>query len=344
MGKLPAVECSLSSQSPFLNSREVQIVKALTTCRVAVFVLAGGLVVNAMAESAFAQTLEQQSVPKERAAHKEPAAPEPQVSPEQKAAAEKLGLPVAITNSLSMKLVLIPAGEFMMGSPKREDGRASDEQQHRVRITQPFYLGAREVTQAQYQKVMGTNPSHFKDAQNPVENVCWGDAMRFCYKLSELPEEQAASRVYRLPTEAEWEYACRAGSTTTWAFGNEETGLGEYAWYGSNSQGHTHPVGEKKANMLGLYDMYGNVWEWCGDWYDPSYYLNSPPADPTGPMAGSIRVYRGGSWSYPAAGCRSAYRFWDRPGDRNLSLGFRVATVPSASPASPASGAASGSR
>ena len=160
--------------------------------------------------------------------------------------AKYLNISAETTNSIGMKLVLIPAGEFVMGSPATEDGRASDEQQHRVRITQPIYLGAHEVTQAQYQQVIGTNSSHFKDARNPVETVSWDDAVRFCHELSALPEEQAAGRTYRLPTEAEWEYACRAGGATKWNFGNTASGMGEYAWYEDNSQRHTHPVGERR--------------------------------------------------------------------------------------------------
>ena len=258
-------------------------------------------------------------------------------SPEQPGATQKLEPPVGETNSIGMKLVPIPAGEFVMGSPATEEGRASDEQQHRVRITQPFYLGAQEVTQFQYQQVMGTNPSRFKYGQYPVETVSWDDAVRFCHVLSALPEEQAAGRTYRLPTEAEWEYACRAGDTLKLYFGNTNTGMDEYAWYGDNSNSHTHPVGEKKANALGMYDMYGNVSEWCGDWYDPSYYQNSPPVDPTGPAdptgstMGYCRVFRGGSWGYPASYCRPACRSWTQQNRPNSQLGFRVAAVLSAS-------------
>ena len=171
------------------------------------------------------------------------------------------------TNSIGMKLRLIPAGEFMMGSPGTESGREDDETQHRVSITKPFYLGVTEVTQEQYQKVMGTNPSYFKGPQNPVETVSWADAVEFCRKLSAMPAEKTAGHVYRLPTEAEWEYACRAGTTTAYSFGDDASRLGDYGWFGGNSDSKTHQVGEKKPNAWGLYDMHGGVYEWCQDRY-----------------------------------------------------------------------------
>ena len=176
---------------------------------------------------------------------------------------ETLG-PNVITNSIGMKLVLIPAGEFLMGSPE-SDSDAPDEEkpQHKVRISKPFYLGVTEVTQEQYERVMGENPSRFKgDPQRPVEKVSWEDAVAFCRKLSEKE-----GRTYRLPTEAEWEYACRAGSQTKWSFGDDDSALKEYAWYLDNADSTTHPVAQKKPNAWGLYDMHGNVWEWCQDWY-----------------------------------------------------------------------------
>ena len=148
--------------------------------------------------------------------------------------------------------------------------------------------------------------------------------MDFCDWLS-----RKEGTAYRLPTEAEWEYACGAGSTTKWSFGNAETSLGEYAWYGSNSQGRTHPVGEKKSNALGLHDMHGNVWEWCRDWHHDGYYKNSPLADPRGSVTGSGRVLRGGCWGFSASGCRTAFRSLSGPVYHNFHLGFRVAAVPS---------------
>ena len=231
-----------------------------------------------------------------------------------------------IENSIGMKLALIPAGEFLMGSPDNDrDAWESEQPKHTVRITKPFYMGVTEVTQEQYERVMGTNPSIFKGAQLPVERVSWEDAVKFCRELSALPAERSAGRVYRLPTEAEWEYACRAGSKTKWSFGDAEPSLGEYAWYHSNSGEKTHPVGTKKPNAWGLYDMHGNVWEWCSDWYAEAYYANSPLDDPTGATSGSSRVLRGGSWAHNARSCRSAYRDGSTPSDRSNYLGFRLA-------------------
>ena len=206
-----------------------------------------------------------------------------------------------------MKLALIPAGEFLMGSPDSDKDASDDEKpQHRVRITQPFYLGVYQVTQGQYRAVTGANPSHFKGSDDlPVESVSWHDAIAFCNKLSEREglkpyyQLDAATRSggegYRLPTEAEWEYACRAGSTTRYSFGDDAASLGEYAWFNGNSGGKTHPVGQKRPNAFGLYDMHGNVWEWCWDVY-AAYNANSPGADPDGPSGASGRVIRGGCW------------------------------------------------
>ena len=170
-----------------------------------------------------------------------------------------------------------------------------------------FSIGVHEVTQSEYESVMGVNPSSFKGANNPVEMVSWDDAVAFCEKLSSLPAEVAAGRVYRLPTEAEWEYACRAGTTTAYSFGDDEKDLGEYAWFSDNSGNTTHGVGEKLPNGWGLFDMHGNVWEWCSD------------------AEGSSRVYRGGSWSDAAGYCRSAFRYWNFPTFRFNFLGFRLA-------------------
>jgi formylglycine-generating enzyme required for sulfatase activity len=240
-----------------------------------------------------------------------------------------------------MKLVLIPAGEFLMGSPDSDSEATSAEKpQHRVRISKPFYLGMYEVTQAEYQRVMGANPSYFSTtkvgqdtSQHPVETVAWTDAVEFCRKLSELPEEKAAGRIYRLPTEAEWEYACRAGSATKYGFGDSEIQLGEYAWYGSNSGGATHPVGQKKPNAFGLYDMHGNVWEWCQDWYSDTYYgqfaRQTAADDPVGPSSGTNRVLRGGaSNNYLPRDLRSANRGRYSPDNRYDNVGCRVVVAP----------------
>ena len=273
-----------------------------------------------------------------------------------------------ITNIIGMKLVLIPKGTFMMGSPKTEKGRVQDETQHQVTISKDYYLGVTEVTQEQYEKVMGTNPSNFQgnkiegsSSNHPVDRVSWEDAVEFCKKLSELPEEKGAGRVYRLPTEAEWEYACRAGSKTAYSFGDNSRDLGNYAWFGNNSGSKeldsaailkdtpqrymdtlvsarcaTHPVGEKKANAWGLYDMHGNVWEWCSDWYGG--YPKGAVSDPVGPIQGSRRVDRGGSWLLEAARCRLAIRFRRLPSVREYDLGFRVALSSSGIPESPEAG------
>jgi formylglycine-generating enzyme required for sulfatase activity len=245
--------------------------------------------------------------------------------------------PKELTNSIGMKLVLIPKGTITMGSPESEQGRQKDEVHHEVTISKDYYLGVYEVTQAQYEKVMGANPSYFKDnavrgdsSNHPVELVPWEDAVEFCKKLSDLPEEKKAGRVYRLPTEAEWEYACRAGSKVAYSFGEDSKSLGDYAWFGGNSGVQTHPVGEKKANAWGLYDMHGNVWEWCSDWYGE--YPKGAVSDPSGPNEGSRRVGRGGSWGNGAAGCRSADRSRDVPSVRGSSSGFRVALSSSGIP------------
>ncbi len=233
-----------------------------------------------------------------------------------------------VTNSIGMKLRLIPAGEFMMGSPETESVRENDETQHGVSITKPFYLGVTEVTQEQYQKVMGTNPSQFQGPQNPVEKVSWAEAVEFCRKLSAMPAEKTAGHVYRLPTEAEWEYACRAGTTTAYSFGDDASRLGDYGWFRNNSDSKTHPVGEKKPNAWGLYDMHGNVWEWCQDRGRRGTYPSGSATDPTGATSGSGHVYRGGSWDIVDAGCRSAYRSGAPPDFRFYDLGFRVLRNP----------------
>lgn len=246
-----------------------------------------------------------------------------------------------ITNSIGMKLVLIPKGTFQMGSPIEEEGAGVDEQQHQVTVSQDYYLGLTEVTQGQYEKVMGTNPSHFQQrvtgksdsSMYPVEQVSWEDAVEFCQKLSELPEEKTAGRVYRLPTEAEWECACRAGSKTAYSFGESAQSLGDYAWFAGNANSQTHPVGEKKPNAWGLYDMHGNVWEWCSDWYGD--YPKGAVSDPIGPHRGSDRVARGGGWNDEAAGCRSAPRRGGDPAFRNRILGLRLALSSTGIPQSP---------
>jgi formylglycine-generating enzyme required for sulfatase activity len=248
---------------------------------------------------------------------------------------------VTVTNfSLSSQtniegMVWIPAGEFVMGSPPDELGRDLDEgPQTKVIITQGFWMGKCEVTQAEYHSVMGTNPSNFTgDPIRPVERVSWREAMDYCTRLtrraqalSQLPD----GYVYRLPTEAEWEYACRAGTTTRFSFGNDRLYLqaGDYAWFTGNSDSTTHPAGTRQPNPWGLFDMHGNVWEWCLDrWQDflPGGSITNLPS----PAEGSLRVARGGSWLYDAKICRSANRDDYSPSNRCSDLGFRVVLAPS---------------
>ncbi|MGA2032296.1 MAG: formylglycine-generating enzyme family protein [Thermoguttaceae bacterium] len=231
---------------------------------------------------------------------------------------------VDLGGGVKLEMVLIPAGEFLMGSPDSDSNALGNEKpQHRVRITKPFYLGKYPVTQEQWEAVMGNNPSHFKGPKNPVEQVSWDNCQQFCVKLT----AKVGGGRFSLPTEAQWEYACRAGSTTRYCYGDDESGLGEYAWYANNSSSSTHPVGEKKPNAWGLYDMYGNVWEWCADWCDGGYYAGSPRDDPPGAAAGWDRVLRGGSWLHPAWYCRSAFRVNYESGFRPCDQGVRVSRV-----------------
>jgi formylglycine-generating enzyme required for sulfatase activity len=230
-------------------------------------------------------------------------------------------LSLDLGNNVSMKLVLIPSGKFMMGSPENEKDRISDEgPQHEVTITKAFYIGAYDVTQEQYERIMGNNPRGFKGAHNPVENVSWDDAVEFCKKLS-----QETGKTVRLPTEAQWEYACRAGSKTRFSYGDDSdySNLGDYAWYNKNSNGQTHPVGQKKPNAWGLYDMHGNVWQWCSDW-DVNSNANANNTNPQGSDSGSPRVLRGGGWDGDPRRCRSAGRGGNVPDDRSDDSGFRV--------------------
>jgi formylglycine-generating enzyme required for sulfatase activity len=252
------------------------------------------------------------------------------------------------TNSIGMKLVLIPRGKFKMGSPKGEKNRKDDEEQHDVEITRPLYLGVYTVTQKQYKEVMGENPSWFsatgraKDKVKgldtddfPVEWVSWHDAKRFCDKLSQLEKERRAKRTYRLPTEAEWEYACRGGasSSTPFHYGKSLSSRqaninGNYPYGGAAKGpflGRTCKVGSYNPNQFGLHEMHGNVWQWCADWHAKDYYKNSPAKDPQGPDGGTHRVRRGGSWSAYGRYCRAADRNVGVPGYRNGNLGFRVA-------------------
>ncbi|MBI3249371.1 MAG: SUMF1/EgtB/PvdO family nonheme iron enzyme [Deltaproteobacteria bacterium] len=227
-------------------------------------------------------------------------------------------LPPTFRNSIDMDFVLIPAGEFRMGS---QDGAHDEKPVHVVRITKPFYLGKYQVTQGQWQAVMGNNPSRFTgDSNRPVETVSWDDAQEFLGRLSKKEGPR-----YRLPTEAEWEYAARAGSTGMYCFGDDPQQLRDYAWYSENAEGTTHPVGQLKPNAWGLYDMHGNVWEWVSDWYDGSYYQKGPTDDPHGPEQGEAKVLRGGSWYVHPQVARASLRFRHAPGDRVVVSGLRCA-------------------
>jgi len=242
---------------------------------------------------------------------------------------EQDSLPV---NSGSDDMVYINGGTFTMGSPANERGRSKNEgPQHQVTVS-PFYMEKYPVTQAEYEETMGANPSSFKGPTLPVEQVSWLDAVDFCNKRS-LTEGLtpvytiAGSSVswsrdangYRLPTEAEWEYACRAGTQTPYSSG---TSVGDAGWYSGNSGGTTHPVGEKQPNPWGLYDMHGNVLEWCWDWL--GNYTGDAQTDPQGASTGVDRVYRGGSWRFDALQARSAFRFGNYPSLRVYFVGFRI--------------------
>jgi formylglycine-generating enzyme required for sulfatase activity len=282
-----------------------------------------------------------------------------------------------IINSIGMRLVRIPPGKFKMGSTKkeREDMLAelkvkempywlkAEGPQHDLEITKEFWLGIHELTQKQFMDVMGDNPSYFSfdgkgkpgveykhwpaggkekvpvdTRQFPVDNVCWAEANEFCKKLTASDKRKPRGWVYRLPTEAEWEYACRGGATTyqVFHFGNSLSSkqanfVGDFP-YGDGAKGpnlgRTCEVGSYQANNFGLFDMHGNVMEWCRDWYDDDYYAASARKDPTGPTEGSWRVLRGGMWGYGASSCRTAKRIGREGGYHDYDTGFRVVLAP----------------
>ena len=238
------------------------------------------------------------------------------------AAPEKV---LALGGGVEMAFALVPAGAFRMGSPQEEEGHNDDEILHEVRISRAFYLGRHPVTQAQYQAIVGSNPSYFQGPDLPVEMVSWFDAVAFCELLSER-----LGRKFRLPTEAEWEYACRAGTASAFHGGEglttAEANFDGKFTYGAGAPGETRwrttPVGGFPANAWGLSDLHGNVWEWCSDWYGE--YGTDPVADPAGPGSGDIRILRGGSWFHGPADTRSAQRDALDPGRRHSIYGFRV--------------------
>lgn len=223
------------------------------------------------------------------------------------------------TEDAGTEMVWIEPGSFLMGSPSNELGRDSDEGPQTQVTLDGFWLGKYEVTQAQYEAVMGSNPSHFgNNPQNPVDRVSWTEAQEFCRRLS-----NSTGQTYTLPTEAQWEYACRAGTVGRYSFDGRVSCLVDYAWFRDNSEKTTHPVGQKQPNAWGLYDIHGNVWEWCADWYGNSYRGGSL-TNPTGASSGQYRVLRGGSWSSDPRDCRSAYRNSSTSDNRFNNLGFRL--------------------
>jgi formylglycine-generating enzyme required for sulfatase activity len=239
--------------------------------------------------------------------------------------------------SCGVKLNWVAPGRFQMGSPAAEAGRSNDEgPQTEVRISRGFWLGIFTVTQEEWKAVaedvsgLNPEPSYFRGNRLPVEQVSWDDCQKWLQELNTV--EEAGNRLphsfqYRLPTEAEWEFACRAGTSTRFHFGDSDGQLADYAWYSGNSRNQIHPVGEKKINGWGFYDMHGNVWEWCEDWYGGPLPGGSV-TDPKGPVLGANRVFRGGSWGIAPSRCRSAYRVWNKPGYRDYTIGFRIALAP----------------
>jgi formylglycine-generating enzyme required for sulfatase activity len=246
----------------------------------------------------------------------------------QETTAEVLVRPVEFVNSFGLKFRLIPSGRFDMGSPPTEEGRAAHEgPQHPVEISSPFYAGVTEVTQGQWRAVMGTEPWQGElpavDDDSPATFVSWDDAVAFTRRLSELE-----GRSYRLPSEAEWEWLCRAGTAARFSFGNDLSLLFEHAWFNKNANigayKYAQPVAQKKPNPFGLHDLHGNVREWCSDWYSATWYEESPVMNPAGPETGVFRVLRGGAWNSRALRLRCADRVYSSPDFHGHSVGFRV--------------------
>ena len=233
----------------------------------------------------------------------------------------------ATTNALEM--VAIAGGKFLMG-----DKDEIDAPPHEV-VVSAFLIDKYLVTQEHYQKIMGANPSRWRGDKNPVEQLRWSDAVKFCNKRSERDGLQPCydaqtlecnfdASGYRLPTEAEWEYACRAGTTTAYFFGDSPAKLGTYAWFDKNSGGRPRPVGQKQPNPWGLHDMTGNVWEWCNDFYQVDYYATAPRENPRGPKEGQNKVLRGGAWRFSAENSRSGYRYNESPGSADVCFGYDI--------------------
>ncbi len=237
--------------------------------------------------------------------------------------------PAPVAKDFHTNMVLIPGGRFLMGDKEQIDAPP-----HEVVIS-PFQMDRYLVTQELFQKVMGSNPSRWKADRNPVEQVRWSDVAEFCNKRSAMEGLQPCydlkgwkcnfdANGYRLPTEAEWEYACRAGTTTAYFFGDTPAKLHEYGWFEKNAGGRPRPVGQKQPNPWGLQDMCGNVWEWCNDFYKVDYYAESPRQDPRGPATGETKVVRGGAWRFSAESCRSGYRYNENPGYADVCFGYDI--------------------
>jgi formylglycine-generating enzyme required for sulfatase activity len=228
---------------------------------------------------------------------------------------------------LDMKMIWVPPGKFVMGSPKSEPGhRQEEEELHQVTISRGFWVGQFEVTQAQFETILGDNPSAFKDPQMPVHKVNWHEAMEFCEVLTE--REKSVNRMpnkwsFNLPSEAQWEYACRADTTTVFHFGNEAEELPPYGWFADNSDGGPKTIGTKKPNAWGIHDLHGNMGEWCFDWYGKAYPVDGS-VDPITEKASAFKVFRGGTYTDIPERCRAAHRHRITPETRNPWIGFRV--------------------
>ncbi|MDB6037412.1 MAG: hypothetical protein JWM99_1253 [Verrucomicrobiales bacterium] len=233
------------------------------------------------------------------------------------------------TTSPKSDMIAVAGGQFIMGDKSEADAPA-----HEV-VVAPFLMDKCLVTQDQFQRVTGSNPSRWKGEKNPVEQVRWSDAVKFCNQRSEAEGLQPCydlkswqcnfeANGYRLPTEAEWEFACRGGASTAYFFGDSSGKLGDYAWYEKNSGGRPHPVGQKRPNALGLYDMCGNVWQWCNDFYAVDYYKQAPHDNPRGPQTAPTKVVRGGAFRFSDENCRSGYRYNESPGYADVCFGYDI--------------------
>jgi formylglycine-generating enzyme required for sulfatase activity len=235
---------------------------------------------------------------------------------------------IDLGDGVKMEFVLIQPGSFVMGTDEDNDPDSDASPRRRVTLTQPFYLGKYEVTQEQWEKVMGRNPSHFQGAKQPVDTVSWNACQEFLAKL-----QKRTGRKFALPTEAQWEFACRAGTRTPWSFGDSDAAMGDYAWNRDNSGQTTHAVGEKQPNAWGLYDMHGNVAEWCADWYAKHTYSRGDATDPFGPSSGDSRIARGGAWGDDSGYLKCTYRNCSGPDNATDGIGLRcVMLVAQSSP------------